>query len=163
MTKEIAVFGGGCFWHIQFVFSKVPGVVSTFAGYMGGDEKKYPNVTYEQVCSHQTGYAEVVLIEFDNKKVSYDAILEKFWKEHDPTTLNRQGPDIGDNYRSVIFYQNKEQKAKAEASKKKAQKMFEDKIVTEIQPAKSTKFVEAEDYHQNYVIKHGGVDTCPVL
>ncbi|HLF53566.1 MAG TPA: peptide-methionine (S)-S-oxide reductase, partial [Candidatus Nanoarchaeia archaeon] len=84
------------------------------------------------------------------------------WKEHDPTTLNRQGPDIGDNYRSVIFYQNKEQKAKAEASKKKAQKMFEDKIVTEIQPSNKFKFVEAEDYHQNYVIKHGGVDTCPI-
>jgi len=160
MAKEKAVLGGGCFWHIQYVFSKLNGVISTSAGYMGGDEKSYPNVNYEQVSSGNTGYTEVVMIEFDNSKISYNQLLNAFWKEHNPTTLNRQGPDIGTNYRSVIFYQNKEQKEKAEKSKKAAQKKFSNKIVTEIKPA--SKFVKAEEYHQNYVIKHGGIDTCPV-
>jgi len=159
MAKEKAVFGGGCFWHIQHIFSKLPGIVSTYAGYMGGDEKKYPNATYGEVSSGKTGYAEVVLIEFDNKKTSYDKLLKTFWEEHNPTTLNRQGLDIGTNYRSIIFYQNKKQKEEAESSKRKIQKSFKDPIVTEIKPA--GKFIKAEEYHQDYVKKQGGVDTCP--
>src|SRR3972149_2467579 len=134
MKKEIAVFGGGCFWHIQYAFSKLKGVVSTSAGYMGGDEKRYPDVNYEQVSSGETGYAEVVRIEYDSSKIIYDDLLDVFWKEHNPTTLNRQGPDVGANYRSVIFYQNKEQKEKAKKSKDEAKNMFENPIVTEIKP-----------------------------
>ena len=160
MKKETATFGAGCFWHVQYAFSKLKGVVSTAAGYMGGDEKNYPNATYEQVSSHKTGYAEVVQIEFDSDKISYSELLNAFWKEHDPTTLNRQGPDVGDNYRSVIFYYNAGQKKTAEKSKKAAQKMFDKPIVTEIEPA--GKFIRAEEYHQGYVAKHGGADVCPI-
>lgn len=155
---EKATFGAGCFWHVQYVFSKTKGVVSTAAGYMGGDEKKYPKVTYEQVSSHKTGYAEVVLVKFDTKKTSYDKLLDMFWKSHNPTLFNRQGPDVGSNYRSVIFYYNKEQKEKAETSKKKVQKKYSKPIMTEIKPA--GKFVRAEEYHQNYAEKHK-VFGCP--
>src|SRR3972149_7374562 len=153
MKKEIAVLGGGCFWHIEYAFSELKGVLSTAAGYMGGDEKKYPNVTYEQASSGRTGFAEVVQIEFDSDKISYKNLLDFFWKEHNPTTLNRQGPDVGTNYRSVIFYYTPEQKKIAEKSKDTAQKALDSRIVTEIKPA--GKFVRAQEYHQDYVIKHG--------
>lgn len=155
-----AVFGGGCFWHIQYAFSKVPGVVRTTAGYMGGDEEKYRDVTYQEVCTGKTGYAEVVLVEFDSKKISYRKLLKIFWTEHDPTTINRQGLDVGTSYRSAIFYFNDLQKNEAEKSKNEAGKDFMRPIVTEI--SKARKFVKAEEYHQNYVEKNGGIDACYV-
>jgi peptide-methionine (S)-S-oxide reductase len=159
--NEIAIFAGGCFWHIQYAFSKVSGVVSTEAGYIGGDEKSFPSPTYEQVSSHRTGYAEAVKIEFNPKETSYEKLLEIFWKEHNPTTLNRQGLDIGTNYRSAIFYTNKKQLELAEKSKKEAQKSLRKPIVTEI--TKAGTFFRAEEYHQDYVKKHGGVDSCPII
>jgi len=151
---EKATFAAGCFWHVQQAFSKLYGVVSTTAGYAGGDEKKYPKVTYNQVCSGKTGYAEAVQIEFDPKKVSYEELLRIFWRIHDPTTLNRQGADVGTNYRSAIFYRNKKQKEAAEKSRKETQMRVRGIIVTEISPA--GKFVKAEEYHQNYLERHKG-------
>ncbi|MCU0642435.1 MAG: peptide-methionine (S)-S-oxide reductase MsrA [archaeon] len=159
MTTETATFGGGCFWHIQYMFSKLPGIIATTAGYEGGDEKKYPHPTYEQVSSHKTGYAEVVEVQFDNEKITYGELLDNFWKMHDPTTLNKQGADIGTNYRSVIFYHSPKQRKEAMISKEFHQKYFEKPIVTEVKPAKT--FFKAEEYHQKYVLKTG-VDVCPI-
>ena len=150
-NTEIASFGAGCFWGVEYIFSKTKGVVSTEVGYMGGDLK---NPKYEDVCRHDTGHAEVVKIEFDSRKVSYGELLEIFWKNHNPTTLNRQGPDVGTQYRSVIFYYNLDQKNKAIISKENYQKKLGDKkIVTQIVPAKE--FYRAEEYHQKYLEKNG--------
>lgn len=149
---EKAVFAAGCFWKVQYVFSKVPGVVKTTAGYSGG---KTASPTYKEVCSDRTGHAEVVQVEFDPSKVSYSKLLEVFFSNHDPTTLNRQGPDIGTQYRSAVFYTNPSQKAQAEQFKQTLEKehKFQSKVVTAIEPAKP--FYAAEDYHQDYFKKHG--------
>ncbi len=142
----------GCFWKPQDLFSGSKGVKKTETGYMGGDES-YDSLTYEEVCSGKTGHAEVVKIEYDNEKINYDDLLEIFWKNHNPTQLNRQGPDFGSQYRSIIFYSNKEQKKKAEKSLKEEQKEYTGKIVTEIRPI--GRFYRAEEYHQDFVKKHG--------
>jgi peptide-methionine (S)-S-oxide reductase len=144
---EQATFGQGCFWCAEAIFKELDGVVKVESGYSGG---KTANPTYKEVCSGQTGHAEVVQITYDPSKISYDELLEVFWKTHDPTTLNRQGNDVGTQYRSVIFYHNEEQKRLAEAYKKKLidEKIWDKPIVTEISPF--THFYKAEDYHQNY-------------
>ena len=140
-----ATFGGGCFWCVDAVYQYVPGVLKITSGYAGGN---VPNPTYDQVCTGRTGHAEVVQISYDPSKVSYDQLLDLFWKAHDPTTLNRQGADHGTQYRSIILTSSSEEAAAAEASKKKAQALFSDPIVTEIVPL--TTFYPAEEYHQDY-------------
>ena len=147
---EKAIFAAGCFWGVQFYFDQVPGVVRTTAGYTGGHIE---NPTYEQVSAHNTGHAEAVLIEFDPKKVSYETLCKQFFHMHDPTQLNRQGPDVGDNYRSAIFYFDQEQRKTAEKARGDAQPKFDKPIVTAIEPA--TRFYEAEDYHQKYAERTG--------
>lgn len=156
-STHVAMFGAGCFWGVESAFEKIPGVLSTKAGFMGGHVK---NPTYEQVCAHTTGHAEVVRIEYDPSKVTYEKLLETFWSIHDPTTLNRQGPDVGDQYRSVIFYATPEEKKAAETLKGKLEKSgkFKKKIVTEISPSKE--FYQAEDYHQKYYEKRGIKPVC---
>lgn len=153
MKKETAFFAMGCFWQPDILFSKVPGVIETIVGYIGGDENYYPNPTYKQICSGDTGYAEAVKIIFDSKKTSYKKLLDIFWSSHNPTTLNRQGPDVGAQYRSAIFYVSESQKKEAEESKKEKQKTLKNKIVTEI--TKAANFFPAEDYHQKYLEKRG--------
>ena len=145
-----ATFGAGCFWGVEETFAKVPGVMSTQVGYSGGTLE---NPTYEEVCSGRTGHAEVVEVEYDPQEVSYEKLLEVFWDVHDPTTLNRQGFDIGTQYRSAIYYHSPEQREAAEASKKQLQESgrFARPIVTEVTPASS--FYRAEDYHQRYLEK----------
>ena len=148
-----ATFGAGCFWHVEALFRQVKGVKSTTVGYLGGSLK---DPTYEDVCSGQTGHAEVVQVEYDPDVVLYDDLLTVFWNNHDPTTLNRQGPDVGDQYRSAIFFHDAEQEAIAKISKEKVQnsdKFKGRKIVTEIIPA--SQFYKAEDYHQQYFEKCG--------
>jgi len=149
---EKATFAAGCFWGVEDVFIKVKGVESTLVGYTGGRLK---DPTYENVCSGITGHAEAVLVEFDPEKVSYKELLNIFWNTHDPTTLHKQGPDVGEQYRSVIFFHSEEQKEEAEKSKKEleASGKFKDPIVTEITPA--SEFYKAEDYHQKYFQKTG--------
>jgi peptide-methionine (S)-S-oxide reductase len=148
-----ATFGAGCFWGVEEEFRKVPGVLATAVGYSGGTTQ---NPTYQDVCSDQTGHAEVVEVEYDPAKVSYDALLEVFWNNHNPTQLNRQGPDVGTQYRSAIFFHSPEQEAAARASKAKLEKSgrFPRPIVTEISPA--APFWRAEEYHQRYFEKRGG-------
>ena len=150
METQKAIFAAGCFWGVEANFRKVKGVISTRVGYTGGS---YPNPTYGDVCSHTTGHAEAVEVTFDPTKVTYDELLEVFWSIHDPTTLNRQGPDVGSQYRSAIFYLNPKQKEKALQSKEKVDKskLFKRPIVTEIVPA--SEFWEAEEYHQQYLEK----------
>ncbi len=152
MTEEKATFGAGCFWGVQAAFDNVEGVISTTVGYTGGTTD---NPTYRDVCGHQTGHAEAVEVTFDPSIVSYEKLLEVFWNMHDPTTLNRQGPDVGDQYRSAIFYHTPEQREKAERSKSELQASgrFRNPIVTEIVPA--GRFWRAEEYHQKYLVKHG--------
>ena len=147
-----ATFGAGCFWGVEAAFRKVKGVTSTRVGYSGGTMK---NPTYQDVCTNRTGHAEVVEVEHDPSHVSYEDLLEVFWNSHDPTTLNRQGPDVGTQYRSVIFFHSPEQEALARASKEKLQRsgQFKKPIVTEITPA--SEFYMAEDYHQQYLGKRG--------
>ena len=147
-----AIFGAGCFWGVELTFSKIEGVESTAVGYCGGG---VPDPTYEIVCTGQSGHAEVVLVEFDPDKVSYNNLLDTFWSLHDPTTLNRQGPDIGTQYRSVIFFQDEDQAVAAETSKEKLQESgrFINDIVTEIVPA--AEFYRAEEYHQKYLEARG--------
>jgi peptide methionine sulfoxide reductase msrA/msrB len=148
-----AVFGGGCFWGVEESFRSLKGVIDTKVGYMGGKTK---NPTYKEVCTDKTGHAEVVFVEFDPSVISYEQLLDTFWKIHNPTTLNRQGPDSGTQYRSVIFYFDDEQKKLAEASKNKLQNSgkYKNPIVTEIVPAGD--FYTAEEYHQRYLQKRGG-------
>ena len=146
-----AMFGAGCFWGVEYNFSKVKGVKDVVSGYSGG---KTQNPTYEQVCSNSTDHAEVVLIDYDANVVSYDTLLNVFWEKHDPTTLNRQGPDVGTQYRSAIFYFTEVQKEIARKSLEYRQnKLGDRKIVTEITEAKE--FWKAEEYHQKYFEKHG--------
>jgi peptide-methionine (S)-S-oxide reductase len=142
---ETATLGGGCFWCTEAVFEKLPGVKSVTSGYAGGTT---PNPTYEQVCTGKTGHAEVIQIQFDPQVVSYAKILETFWEIHDPTTLNRQGPDTGTQYRSIILYNSEAQKTAAVASKAAAQKKLGKNVVTEIVPLKA--FYKAEGYHQDF-------------
>jgi peptide-methionine (S)-S-oxide reductase len=147
---EKAMFGAGCFWGVEAAFRQVKGVLSTAVGYSGGH---LDNPTYKDVCSGRTGHAEVVEVEYDPAQVSYSDLLNVFWDNHDPTTMNRQGPDVGAQYRSAIFFHGPEQEAAAKASKEKAQSHFKNKIVTEITPA--SEFYRAEDYHQQYLEKRG--------
>ena len=155
---ERITFGGGCFWCIEAVFTRLEGVKSAVSGYAGGS---VPNPTYKQVCGGETGHAEVVQLEFDPAKTTFDHMLEVFWAAHDPTTLNRQGADAGTQYRSVIFYENDEQRAVAEKSKQAAQPEFKDPIVTEIKPLE--KFYPAEDYHQAYFELNGRQPYCQAV
>ncbi len=148
---EKAVFGAGCFWGVQKVFGELEGVVSTQVGYTGG---KLKNPTYDQVCYSDTGHAEAIEITFDPARISYRKLLEVFWTHHDPTTLNRQGNDVGSQYRSAIFYQTPSQKAAAEETLRLLDRsgIFKDPITTEIAPAET--FYRAEEYHQNYLRKN---------
>ena len=150
MKLELATFGAGCFWHVEETFRQLTGVTKTEVGYMGGTTKK---PTYEDVCTDQTGHAEVVQVTFDPTKITYVELLEIFWNNHNPTTKNRQGPDTGTQYRSVIFYHNKEQKAAAEKSKKSTAPKWPKPVVTEILSASD--FWRAEEYHQQYLKKRG--------
>jgi peptide-methionine (S)-S-oxide reductase len=149
---EIATFGAGCFWGVEESFRQIPGVVDTKVGYLGGSTQ---NPTYQDVCTDETGHAEVVQVTYDPTQVSYEKLLDVFWGAHDPTTLNRQGPDVGRQYRSAIFFHSPEQEQIAVASKNKAQASgrFRRPIVTEISPAST--FYVAEDYHQQYLAKRG--------
>ncbi len=145
-----AIFAAGCFWGVQYYFDEVPGVTQTTVGYTGGHTK---NPTYEQVCTHTTGHAEATLIEFDPAKVTYETLLKQFFRMHDPTQLNRQGPDVGDSYRSAIFYFDDQQKQLAEKIMKEQQANYKDPIVTQIAP--TGEFYKAEEYHQKYTQKTG--------
>ena len=145
-----ALFGAGCFWGVEEHFRKINGVKNTNVGYSGGKTK---DPTYESVCYENTDHAEVLLVEFDSDIISYENLLDEFWKCHDPTTLDRQGPDIGRQYRSVIYYFNDLQKNIADKSKEKYQASLENKIVTEI--SKADFFYKAEEYHQKYIQKKG--------
>lgn len=149
---EKATFAAGCFWGVEETFRQIPGVLETMVGYLGGHTA---NPTYKDVCTDETGHAEVVQVTFDPSKVSYEKLLEVFWSTHDPTTLNRQGPDIGTQYRSAIFFHSPEQERRARASKDKmeASGKFRREIVTEITPAST--FYPAEEYHQKYLAKRG--------
>jgi peptide-methionine (S)-S-oxide reductase len=149
---EKATFAAGCFWGVEAAFREIPGVIATAVGYTGGHTE---NPTYRQVCAHTTGHAEAVEVTYDPTQVSYDDLLNVFWENHDPTQLNRQGPDVGDNYRSAIFYHDAEQEAAARASKERLEQSgrYRRPIVTEIVPAPT--FWMAEDYHQQYLEKRG--------
>ena len=147
---ETATFGAGCFWGVEAAFRKVDGVIATRVGYAGGD---HPNPTYQDVCGGETGHAEVVQLDFDPDTVSYDTLLEVYWDIHDPTTLNRQGPDVGTQYRSVIFFHNPEQEAAARASLAAQNESGKHSGSIAIEPASS--FHMAEDYHQQYFEKRG--------
>jgi peptide-methionine (S)-S-oxide reductase len=149
---EKATFGAGCFWHVEAAFLEISGVALTAVGSSGGRLK---DPTYRDVCTGQTGHTEVVQVEYDPEKVSYEELLEAFWKIHDPTTMNRQGPDVGTQYRSAIFYHSPSQEASARASKEKLQQSgrFVRPVVTEITPA--SVFYRAEEYHQRYFEKTG--------
>ena len=154
---DTATFGAGCFWCVEAIFQQIEGVVLVKSGYEGGTSA---NPTYEEVCTGTTGHAEVCQITFDSQKVSYKTLLQAFWESHDPTTLNKQGGDIGTQYRSAIFYHSAEQKTTAEFYKAELQKSgaFENEIVTEIVPAAT--FYEAEKYHQNYFNQNGNQPYC---
>jgi peptide-methionine (S)-S-oxide reductase len=156
---ETATFGAGCFWGVESVFEQVDGVVATKVGYTGGITEA---PSYEDVCSHRTGHAEAVEVTFDPARVSYDKLLDIFWMNHDPTQVNRQGPDVGDNYRTVIFYHSPEQEAAAIASKKRLEESgrYKRPIATEIVPA--GKFWDAEEYHQKYFSRRGIASTCNI-
>src|SRR5216684_5508975 len=149
---EKATFGAGCFWGIEAAFRQVPGVKSTAVGFMGGTLK---DPTYEDVCTGRTGHAEVVQVEFEPSQVTYEQLLGVFWENHDPTTLNRQGPDVGTQYRSAIFFHTPQQETAARASKEQLARsgQYNRPIVTEIVPASA--FYKAEEYHQQYLEKHG--------
>ncbi|MDQ6898670.1 MAG: peptide-methionine (S)-S-oxide reductase MsrA [Candidatus Dormibacteraeota bacterium] len=146
----IATFGAGCFWQVEATYRAVPGVLDTAVGFMGGAKA---NPTYREVCTGRTGHAEVLQVEYDPDRVSYDQLLDLFWENHDPTTLNRQGPDLGTQYRSVIFASDKAQILAAQASRERWQPRFRRPIVTEIVPAEM--FWRAEEYHQRYLEKQG--------
>jgi peptide-methionine (S)-S-oxide reductase len=156
---EKATFAAGCFWHVQYDFDQIPGVISTTVGYTGGVTE---NPTYKQVCTDKTGHAEAVEIIYDPNKVSYDKLLDVFFENHNPTTKNRQGPDVGYQYRSAIFYHNAEQQkaALAKISELSKSGKFSRPIVTEVKPAGP--FYKAEDYHQKYLEKRD-LKSCPVF
>jgi peptide-methionine (S)-S-oxide reductase len=150
MMTDKATFGAGCFWGVEETFRKLKGVISTTVGYAGGNKE---NPSYEDVCTDRTGHAEVVEVEFDPSQIRYEQLLDVFWSSHNPTTLNRQGPDVGTQYRSVIFYDTPEQKTAAEKSRIEKAAKFPRPIVTQIEPA--PKFWRAEEYHQRYLEKRG--------
>jgi peptide-methionine (S)-S-oxide reductase len=150
MAMERATFGAGCFWGVEETFRNLEGVTNTAVGYAGGGKD---NPTYEDVCSDETGHAEVVDLEFDPARIGYEKLLDVFFSNHNPTQLNRQGPDVGTQYRSAIFYHSPEQKTAAEAAKTKLSEKFSKPIVTAIEPA--PKFWRAEEYHQRYLQKRG--------
>lgn len=153
-----ATFGAGCFWGVEAAYRQIPGVLSTAVGYLGGTLE---NPTYHDVCSGRTGHAEVVQVDYDPSRLTYDDLLTVFWENHDPTTLNRQGPDVGTQYRSAIFYHDDEQKQAAIKSKEERDRSgrYRRPIVTEITPA--TEFYMAEDYHQQYLEKRG-LSSCHI-
>ena len=150
MNKQTAIFAAGCFWGVEADFRDIPGVLDTEVGYVGGTTA---NPSYRDVCTDTTGHAEAVRVTFDPDIVSYDALLDAFWALHDPTQFNRQGPDVGTQYRSAVFYGDDAQRAAAEASKLRAQAQFSRPIATQIVP--SAPFYRAEDYHQRYLEKQG--------
>lgn len=147
--SHFATFGAGCFWGVEHAFRTLPGVLNTAVGYMGGTKER---PTYEDVCTDETGHAEVVQVEYDPEQVNYQELLNLFFGSHDPTTYNRQGPDVGSQYRSVIFYHDEVQKREAEAFRERAQTKLDRAIVTEIVPAQT--FWRAEEYHQQFTEKH---------
>ena len=154
-ATELATYGGGCFWCVEAIFQRLDGVKSVASGYAGGQRD---NPTYEEVCTGATGHAEVIQIEFDPARISYEDLLDVFWQAHDPTTLNRQGADKGTQYRSIILYHSDRQKEAAEKSKRNAAALFKDPIVTEIVPL--TRFYKAEHYHQNYFNNNPSAPYC---
>ena len=157
MEKK-ATFGAGCFWGVEAAFRQLEGVTKTRVGYAGGQTE---NPSYEDVCSHTTGHAEVVEVTYDPERISYEELLDVFWRKHDPTQLNRQGWDVGDQYRSVIFFHDDEQRTAAEASKEREQANWRRPIVTLVEPAQT--FWPAEDYHQQYLEKRGRSSCTPAL
>ena len=158
MRTETTTLGAGCFWGVEWVFRRVPGVLEVVSGYAGGIT---PDPTYEEVCSHTTGHAEVVRVTFDPDVVTFEQLLDVFWAMHDPTQVNRQGPDVGDQYRSVILPESEEQRATAEASLERASAAFERPIATTIEPF--TRFYPAEDYHQRWYETRGHEPYCHVF
>jgi peptide-methionine (S)-S-oxide reductase len=152
---QTATFGGGCFWCAEAVFQRIPGVKSVTSGFAGGTTA---NPTYQEVCTGATGHAEVIQIQFDPAVITYEKLLEIFWEAHDPTTLNRQGEDVGTQYRSIILYSDGAQKAAAEKSKAEAARHFSAPIVTQIVPLQ--KFYPAEEYHRNYYNQHSNQNYC---
>jgi methionine-S-sulfoxide reductase len=150
MKTQKALFAAGCFWGVQYYFDQIPGVLRTTAGYTGGHTE---NPTYEEVCMHTTGHAEAVLVEFNPEEATYEMLLKQFFRMHNPTQLNRQGPDIGDSYRTAIFYFNAQQRTQAMQAKQNAQADYSQPIVTEIMPAGP--FYEAEPYHQKFAERTG--------
>ena len=169
MTKEnkIAVFGGGCFWCTEAIFEELNGVISVKSGYAGGSpptgESPQTAPTYEEVCSGKTGHAEVIKIEYDPEKISYEELLTVFFYTHDPTTLNKQGADVGEQYRSAIFYTDERQKEEATTFVKQliTEKAYEKPVVTEVKPLEN--FFEAEDYHQNFYKNNQGKPYCQLV
>ncbi|MBR9977424.1 MAG: peptide-methionine (S)-S-oxide reductase MsrA, partial [Bacteroidetes bacterium] len=155
LTTDSVTVGAGCFWCVEAVFELLDGVMEVEAGYTGG-EVEHP--TYEQVCSGNTGHAEVARIVYDPTKISFRELLDVFWQSHDPTTLNRQGADVGTQYRSAVFYHDEEQRVIAEESKQRAQQSFDQEIVTEIKPLDV--FYPAEDYHQDYYQRNRNAPYC---
>jgi peptide-methionine (S)-S-oxide reductase len=155
---ELATMGGGCFWCIEAVYKRIEGVLSVTSGYAGGETE---DPSYEDVSTGRTGHAEVVQIRYDPDRISYDELLELFWKAHDPTTLNRQGADVGTQYRSIILFHDRMQKEAAVRSMKQAAAYFENPIVTEIKPLE--KFYPAEDYHWNYYDKNPHAGYCRIV
>ena len=158
MTTETATFGAGCFWGVEYVFRRVPGVLDVVVGYAGG---RTPDPTYREVCSDTTGHAEVAQVEFDPSLVTYEQLLEVFWAMHDPTTVDRQGPDVGSQYRSIVLARSPEQRAAAEVSKAAAQARYPNAIATEIRDLDA--FYAAEDYHQDYYAKTRHTPYCHVV
>jgi peptide-methionine (S)-S-oxide reductase len=158
MIRESATLGGGCFWCLEAVFKRIDGVLSVTSGYSGGAAK---DPSYEEVCTGATGHAEVVRVEFDAERISFNGILDLFWQAHDPTTLNRQGADVGTQYRSIILYADDAQRGAAEASLARAQQGFTARIVTEIRALEE--FYPAEDYHRDYYDTHRGAGYCRVV
>ena len=156
--EKRATFGAGCFWGVEAAFRQLDGVTGTRVGYTGGHTE---NPTYRDVCSHTTGHAEVVEVTYDDEQLSYDDLLRVFWGKHDPTQLNRQGWDIGDQYRSAIFFHDDEQQEAATRSKAEEQTRHKNQVVTLVEPAQT--FYEAEDYHQQYLEKQGRSTCTPAL
>jgi peptide-methionine (S)-S-oxide reductase len=157
-VERKATFGAGCFWGVEAAFRQLEGVTRTEVGYEGGTLE---NPTYEDVCSHTTGHAEVVEVTYDPDQISYDELLDVFWAKHDPTQLNRQGWDIGDQYRSVVFFHDDEQREAALRSKAEQQTRYRAPVVTQVEPAQT--FYVAEDYHQQYLEKRGRATCTPAL
>ena len=156
--EKRATFGAGCFWGVEAAFRQLDGVTQTRVGYAGGELE---DPTYEDVCSHKTGHAEVVEVTYDDDTISYDDLLNVFWRKHNPTHRNRQGWDIGDQYRSAVFFHDEQQRGAAERSKQGEQSAYRKSIVTQIEPTPT--FYEAEDYHQQYLEKRGRSSCTPAL